>query len=376
MANLPVGTTIYEWVNNNATPSSVYTTSLDSTSSDVYDIYGTKIGEINDRVGYEVDVWFYNSEGEIDPTIGDTYERTSDDTSSTTVQPQPVSVTYISKLSNGTDTYTIKDSEARTSITNKQDILVSGTNIKTIGGTSLLGSGNIAFPTVDQTYSGTSPNAQSGIAVKSAIDAAVSSVYKPAGSVAFTNLPTPASTNLGYVYNVNNSFTTDGRFIEGAGKNYPAGTNVVIIEYEYPTTTTYYAWKKDGDAGSDKVYTTTYPPQENDTVYLGNYKTDPRQFTIYGKVISYDSTSDNFTYSIDGSSSTDTSYSRKSTDDKSLSGIGYFFDALSGFIDLNGYQTTSNLVTSVSSSSTDTQYPSAKCVYDIVGDIETLLQGI
>ena len=35
-----------------------------------------------------------------------------------------------------------------------------------------------------------------------------------------------------------------------------------------------------------------------------------------------------------------------------------------------------NKVTSLSSSSTDTQYPSAKCVYDLVGDIETLLGGI
>lgn len=43
---------------------------------------------------------------------------------------------------------------------------------------------------------------------------------------------------------------------------------------------------------------------------------------------------------------------------------------------LSAYQTTANLVTSLSSSSTDTQYPSAKCVYDIVGDIETLLQGV
>ena len=39
-------------------------------------------------------------------------------------------------------------------------------------------------------------------------------------------------------------------------------------------------------------------------------------------------------------------------------------------------QSVSNLVTSISSSSTDTQYPSAKCVYDIVGDIETLLQSV
>lgn len=43
---------------------------------------------------------------------------------------------------------------------------------------------------------------------------------------------------------------------------------------------------------------------------------------------------------------------------------------------LEGYQTTSNLVTSISSASTDTQYPSAKCVYDIIGDIETVLATI
>ena len=39
-------------------------------------------------------------------------------------------------------------------------------------------------------------------------------------------------------------------------------------------------------------------------------------------------------------------------------------------------ETTNNKVTSLSSSSTDAQYPSAKCVYDIVGDIETLLTAL
>ena len=39
-------------------------------------------------------------------------------------------------------------------------------------------------------------------------------------------------------------------------------------------------------------------------------------------------------------------------------------------------QTTSNLVTSISSSSTDSQYPSAKCLYDLLGDVETLLQAV
>ena len=40
---------------------------------------------------------------------------------------------------------------------------------------------------------------------------------------------------------------------------------------------------------------------------------------------------------------------------------------------LGNKEDKSNKVTSLSSSSTDTQYPSAKCVYDLVGDIETIL---
>lgn len=44
--------------------------------------------------------------------------------------------------------------------------------------------------------------------------------------------------------------------------------------------------------------------------------------------------------------------------------------------DISGKEDKSNKVTSLSSSSTDTQYPSAKCVYDLVGNIETLLASI
>lgn len=39
-------------------------------------------------------------------------------------------------------------------------------------------------------------------------------------------------------------------------------------------------------------------------------------------------------------------------------------------------EVTTNKVTSIDSHSTDTQYPSAKCVYDIVGDIESLLSEV
>lgn len=64
---------------------------------------------------------------------------------------------------------------------------------------------------------------------KTEVDGLVGAVYKPAGSIAYASLPTPSSTNLGYVYNVTDGFTTDSRFVEGSGKSYPSGTNVVII---------------------------------------------------------------------------------------------------------------------------------------------------
>ena len=44
--------------------------------------------------------------------------------------------------------------------------------------------------------------------------------------------------------------------------------------------------------------------------------------------------------------------------------------------DVSPKENASNKVTSLSSSSTDTQYPSAKCVYDMIGDIETTLATI
>lgn len=102
-------------------------------------------------------------------------------------------------------------------------ISVDGTNV------SVAGLGSAAYKDVTSTYSDTGTDPVTGTAVKSAIDAAISSVYKPAGSVTFASLPTPAKAVEGNVYNVTDAFTTDSRFIEGAGKSYPAGTNVVII---------------------------------------------------------------------------------------------------------------------------------------------------
>lgn len=66
-----------------------------------------------------------------------------------------------------------------------------------------------------------------------AADLGLADVYKPQGSVTFANLPaTPNESNYGYVWNITNDFTTDSRFIEGAGKSYSAGTNVGVIEQD------------------------------------------------------------------------------------------------------------------------------------------------
>lgn len=67
-------------------------------------------------------------------------------------------------------------------------------------------------------------------AVADYVSGRISSVYKASGSVAFASLPTPAAGVLGNVYNVTDAFTTSASFVEGAGKDYPAGTNVTIVK--------------------------------------------------------------------------------------------------------------------------------------------------
>lgn len=67
----------------------------------------------------------------------------------------------------------------------------------------------------------------------------VSSVYKAKGSIAnISALATPSKSYEGFVYNIETEFTTTANFVEGAGKKFPAGTNVVCVN----TTGTTYKW--------------------------------------------------------------------------------------------------------------------------------------
>ena len=62
------------------------------------------------------------------------------------------------------------------------------------------------------------------------INVAISTTYRAAGSVAFEALPALAASEEGKVYNITNEFTTTENFVEGAGNEYPIGTNVVCID--------------------------------------------------------------------------------------------------------------------------------------------------
>lgn len=67
-------------------------------------------------------------------------------------------------------------------------------------------------------------------AVKEYVTSKISSTYRPAGTIAAGAIPTPSENILGFVYNISESFTTTENFVEGSGKTYPAGTNVVVIQ--------------------------------------------------------------------------------------------------------------------------------------------------
>ena len=74
---------------------------------------------------------------------------------------------------------------------------------------------------------------------KTELDGKLSSTYKPGGSSDFASLPTLDAAHSGMVYSMTEGFTTDERFIEGAGKQYPIGTNVAVIQVMVEDTPEY-----------------------------------------------------------------------------------------------------------------------------------------
>ena len=160
-----------------------------------------------------------------------------------------------------------------------------------------------SIPTITDTYSSTSSDGMSGKAVKSAIDTAISSVYKAAGSIAFASRPTPGKTYEGNVYNITDDFTTDSTFVEGSGKTYPAGTNIVCIN----TSGTTYKW----DVLSSLVDLSGYQLSETAVTHTASTKVGNTNRPVY---IASDGKATQISYTIDKSVPsnavfTDTTYS-------------------------------------------------------------------
>lgn len=62
------------------------------------------------------------------------------------------------------------------------------------------------------------------------------------------------------------------------------------------------------------------------------------------------------------------------TDLVDVADLNYNSDAIDAA--LYGKEDTTNKVTTISASSTDAQYPSAKCMYDLIGDCQTAIDTL
>lgn len=101
---------------------------------------------------------------------------------------------------------------------------------------------NVTVPTKVSDITNDS-NFQTDTQVNTAIANAISTVYKAGGSVAtVSELPALAANVQGYVYDFTAEFTTTSDFKEGAGKTYPIGTNVVVVNTDTTETSPVYKY--------------------------------------------------------------------------------------------------------------------------------------
>lgn len=100
-----------------------------------------------------------------------------------------------------------------------EDALLTLINGKATAATTLAGYGITDAMTTTEVNS----------AISTAVGNAISGVYKVKGTIAFADLPTEGMEE-GWIYNISEEFTTNTSFVEGSGKKYPAGTNVVYTE--------------------------------------------------------------------------------------------------------------------------------------------------
>ena len=98
----------------------------------------------------------------------------------------------------------------------------------------------------------------------------LSGAYRFRGSVTFANLPASLTRSMtGYVYNITNNFTTDARFIEGAGHKYNAGTNVAVADLSHFDEVTPAGSENPKTQGWYELVSGKYVPTADETVDSG-----------------------------------------------------------------------------------------------------------
>ena len=228
------------------------------------------------------------------------------------------------------------NSNLASALNGKQEELVSGTNIKTINNTSILGSGNLSIDSLP------SQSGQNGKYLKtngtsaswSALDLTGYATEQWVGQQGYiTGITSSDVTSaLGYTpYNSSNpnGYTSNVGTVTSVNNVQPVNGNVTLSIPTQVTESTVSGWGFTKNTGTVTSVNNVSPVSGNVTLSI---PTDTNDLT---------------------------------------NGAGYITSSA-----LSGYQTTANLVTSVSSSSTDTQYPSAKLFYDTCGDIETLINAL
>lgn len=238
-------------------------------------------------------------------------------------------------------------------VDDKQDTLVSGTNIKTINNTSILGSGNIEVGGNTLIPYGESTSA----ADATQKEVTISSITSLSAGQIIIVKPTITSTVADSTLKLNSFSAYPMRY---GSAEITTSTDSIVWAANYPSW-----FRFDGEywvfLGHGVDNNTTYTAMSVSEGTTGTKTTARSVRADYLKQI------------IQGTKLTGLSTSTNSAvvaTDSITVGIGKLQ------AQVNTKQSISNLVTSVSSSSTDSQYPSAKLFYDTCGDIESAINTI
>lgn len=272
-------------------------------------------------------------------------------------------IVYAPIISMGTSDYSleftsngvlINGSEVATQTwVNNQGYTSNVGTVTSVNNTQPDANGNVTIPTggtVDQTYDGNSSNAQSGVAIKNAKfiqNKTSSSLTISIGE--FTN-NSLQSVSIGYGSSLSNSANYSIAIGYGSYCSNPYGIAIGT-------------WGRSTAEGAIQIGRGTNSTANSLQIGLWDGNTSNNYQLLDG------------TTGLIPDARISTNIARSSDIPTATSDLTND----SGFITssaISDMQTTNNLVTSVSSSSTNNQYPSAKCVYDIIGDIETLLQAV